>query len=140
LKFIVTAHFRAPGVEIWQDDLYRYRDNRTVSDDLTVARKVRRNYLALAEIPGYSRAENTLTQCRWPGNQRRIHEFAAIFRRGCVDGSKGVGKNRSSVFATDPKGERMNPLYLVILGWVLFSIIFLLSGLTKFTGWADNAQ
>jgi hypothetical protein len=27
---------------------------------------VRRNYLALAEISGYSRAENTPTQCWWP--------------------------------------------------------------------------
>ena len=34
----------------------------------------------------------------------------------------------------------MNPLYLVISGRVLLSIIFLLSGLTKITDRADNAQ
>jgi hypothetical protein len=44
-------------MEYWPNDLYRCRDNRTVSDDLTLARKVRRNYLALAEISGYGRAE-----------------------------------------------------------------------------------
>ena len=44
-------------MEYWPNDLYRCRDNRTVSDDLALARKVRRNYLALAEISGYGRAE-----------------------------------------------------------------------------------
>jgi hypothetical protein len=124
-------------MEYWPNDLYRCRDNRTVSDDLTLARKVRRNYLALAEISGYGRAEIRLLDfggrgtnaeyMSWPQSfaaaasmGRGTIVFAARYRIcECAQQVRDRAERRKN----EPAGWADNAQYMVSKGMPLIPLL-----------------